>query len=208
MIPQGNSFLFVLWLLQFSFVEGFYSTSSISGLGRSGSRKVTDICAFMDEANKFLEDFGNNNEASNAVDAEIVDDDGYYTGSKRMITIPAKTMKQGGLRLYCNLYLMGLQNTPEKGSWKASKSDNSEVNLRYVDISGSIIIRFEEDAITVDRLGSSPSMQYLAAESVVLNGFLDEIQAIVYDGDIAEGNRLLTLNDASILQNARSVVSF
>lgn len=160
----------------------------------------------MDEVNKFLEDFGNNDK--NAIEAEIVDDDGYYTGSKRTMTIPAKTMKQGGLRLFLNLYLMGVQNTPEKGSWKASKCDNSEVNLRYVDLSGSIIIRFEDDGITVDRLGSSPSMQYLAAESVIMNGFLDEIQAIVYDGDIAEDNRLLTLDDESVLQNARSAVSF
>mmetsp|Transcript_14046 Transcript_14046/g.25403 ORF Transcript_14046/g.25403 Transcript_14046/m.25403 type:complete len:119 (+) Transcript_14046:55-411(+) len=117
-------------------------------------------------------------------------------------------MKSGGLRLYCNLFLMGVQNTPEKGCWKASQSDNSEVNLRYVDLSGSIIIRFTEDGITVDRLGSSPSTKYLIAESMILNGFLDELHSIVYGGDVSEQNRLLTLMESDVIEKARGFVSF
>ncbi len=117
-------------------------------------------------------------------------------------------MKSGGLRLYCNLYLMGLQNTPEKNCWKASQSDNSEVNLRYCDLTGSIIIQFTEDGITVDRLGSSPSMKYLMHESMILNGFLDELNAIVYEGDISEQNRLLTLVDDDAIEKSRDAISF
>ena len=117
-------------------------------------------------------------------------------------------MKSGGLRLYCNLYLVGLQNTPEKGCWKASQSDNSEVNLRYCDLTGSIIICFTDDGITVDRLGSSPSMKYLMHESMILNGFLDELNAIVYEGDISEQNRLLTLVDDDAIEKARDAISF
>lgn len=120
----------------------------------------------------------------------------------------AKTMKSGGLRLYCNLYLMGLQNTPEKGCWKASQSDNSEVNLRYCDLSGSIIIQFTDDGVTIDRLGSSPSMKYLMHESIKLNGFLDELQGIVNGGDIGVENRLLTLVDSNAIDKARGAVSF
>jgi hypothetical protein len=120
----------------------------------------------------------------------------------------AKTMKSGGLRLYCNLYLMGLQNTPEKGCWKASQSDNSEVNLRYCDLSGSIIIQFTDDGVTIDRLGSSPSMKYLMHESIILNGFLDELQGIVNGGDIIVENRLLTLVDSNAIDKARGAVSF
>ena len=63
-------------------------------------------------------------------------------------------MKAGGLRLYCNLHLMGVQNTPEKGCWKASQADNSEVNLRYRDLSGSLIVQLTDNGITVDRLGT------------------------------------------------------
>lgn len=124
------------------------------------------------------------------------------------VIIQAKTMKSGGLRLYCSLYLMGLQNTPEKNSWKASQSDSSEVNLRYSDLSGSIIIRFNDDGIVVDRLGSLPSMKYLMHESMVLNGFLDELHSIVYDGDIGAENRLLTLEDSDAIEKAREAVSF
>ena len=120
----------------------------------------------------------------------------------------AKTMKSGGLRLYCNLYLMGVQNTPEKNCWKASQSDNSEVNLRYCDLSGSIIIQFTDDGITVDRLGSSPSMKYLMHESIILNGFLDELDAIVYGGDISAENRLLTLVESDAIEKGRNAVSF
>lgn len=103
---------------------------------------------------------------------------------------------------------MGLQNTPEKNSWKASQSDSSEVNLRYSDLSGSIIIRFNDDCIAVDRLGSLPSMKYLMHESMVLNGFLDELHSIVYEGDISAENRLLTLADSDAIDNARVAVSF
>ena len=118
-------------------------------------------------------------------------------------------MKIGGLRLYCNLYLMGLQNTPEPGCWKAHQEHDTEVNLRYRDMSGCIIIMFKEDEITVDRLGTTPSMKYLLHESIVLNGFLDQLDAIVFEGDVSEGNRLLTLPEPrDQILKARDVLSF
>jgi len=167
------------------------------------------MAGFLDDVGKFFGGLGNNDDdSSEGVDAEIVEEEGVYTGSTRIITIPAKTLKLGGLRLYCNLFLMGVQNTPEKGCWKASQSDNSEVNLRYRDLSGSIIIRFTDDGITVDRLGSSPSMKYLMDESMILNGFMDELNAIVYDGDVADENRLLTLVESDAIEKARNAVSF
>jgi hypothetical protein len=103
---------------------------------------------------------------------------------------------------------MGLQNTPEKNSWKASQSDSSEFNLRYTDLSGSIVIRFNDDGIVVDRLGSLPSMKYLVHEAIVLNGFLDELHSIVYEGVISAENRLLTLVDPDAIEKARDAVSF
>ena len=121
----------------------------------------------------------------------------------------AKTMKIGGLRLYCNLYLMGLQNTPEPGCWKAHQEHETEVNLRYHDMTGCIIVMFKEDEITIDRLGSVPSMKYLLHESIVLNGFLDQLEAIVFEGDVAEKNRLLTLPEPrDHIAKARNVLSF
>ena len=103
---------------------------------------------------------------------------------------------------------MGLQNTPEPNCWKASQSDNSEVNLRYCDLSGSIIIQFTDNGITVDRLGSSPSMKYLTHEAMILNGFLDELYAICYEGDISEENRLLITKESDAIEKARDAISF
>ena len=178
-------------------------TSSIHDKTTSTQHKA----GFMDDLSKFFDGLGgeNNNDEQSDIAEEV---DGAYVGSKRIITVPAKSMKAGGLRLYCNLYLMGAQNTPEKGCWKASKADDSEVNLRYKDLSGSIIIRFTEDGITVDRLGSAPSNKYLMHESVILNGFLDELKAIVFDGDISEANRLLTLVDDNDIEKNRDMISF
>ncbi|KAL7547706.1 hypothetical protein ACHAWF_010984 [Thalassiosira exigua] len=177
---------------------------------QKSSQHKHNMAGFLDDVGKFFDGLGNNKPAGEeSVNAEVAEEiDGVYTGSKRIITISAKTMKAGGLRLYCNLYLMGLQNTPEKNCWKASQSDNSEVNLRYCDLSGSIIIRFTDDGITVDRLGSSPSMKYLLHEAMILNGFLDELHAIVYEGDISEQNRLLTLVESDAIEKARDAVSF
>ena len=45
-------------------------------------------------------------------------------------------------------------------------------------------------------------------ESMILNGFLDELNAIVYEGDISEQNRLLTLVDDDAIEKARDAISF
>mmetsp|Transcript_20902 Transcript_20902/g.43946 ORF Transcript_20902/g.43946 Transcript_20902/m.43946 type:complete len:238 (+) Transcript_20902:228-941(+) len=185
---------------------------------KSKSKTLLRLSNFMDYIGKFFEDFGkdnneesgqkNNNFSGDESDREDEDGEAVYTGSTRIISIPAKTMKTGGLRLYCSLYLMGLQNTPEPKCWKAHQSDNFEVNLRYCDLTGSIIIQFTDDGIDIFRLGSSPSMKYLMHESMILNGFLDELHAIVYEGDVIDENRLLTLQEPNDIEKAREVVSF
>jgi hypothetical protein len=187
-------------------VDAFLPTAHRS----QSQRQITMAGGFMDDVGKFFDDLSRKNDRPNVM-SDIVEGeeiDGIYTGSKRIITIPAKTMKSGGLRLYCNLYLMGVQNTPERKCWKASCVDNSEVNLRYTDLSGSIIIQFTDDGITIDRLGSAPSTKYLMHESIVLNGFLDELHEIVYGGEVSPENRLLTLVDVDVIEKARGAISF
>ncbi|KAL7467356.1 hypothetical protein ACHAXS_007598 [Conticribra weissflogii] len=199
---------------QDQYKQNYFTPKSV----KTNSNNLLRLSNFMDDIGKFFEDFGKeNNDESGKKEYEFsvgesgqVNDDGeaIYTGSTRIISIPAKTMKIGGLRLYCSLYLMGLQNTPEPNCWKAHQSDNFEVNLRYCDLTGSIIIQFTDDGIDVHRLGSSPSMKYLMHESMILNGFLDELHAIVNEGDVIEENRLLTLQEPDAIEKAREVVSF
>jgi hypothetical protein len=51
-------------------------------------------------------------------------------------------------------------------------------------------------------------MKYLMHESIVLNGFLDELHEIVYGGEVNPENRLLTLVDADVIEKARGAISF
>lgn len=178
---------------------------------RSGSYSSPIVYGFLDDVGKFFDGLGDG-QSSQSDEGGVGDEDDdecTYAGSTRIITIPAESMKVGGLRLFCSLYLMGLQNTPEPGAWKAHQSDNMEVNLRYQDLSGSVIVEFREDGITVDRLGSSPSQKYLMHESIVLNGFLDQLNTIVHEGDVDASNRLLTLPaPGDAIEKAREVVAF
>ena len=44
---------------------------------------------------------------------------------------------------------------------------------------------------------------------MILNGFLDELNTIVYDDSVSEENRLLTLHESgNQLEEARSAISF
>jgi hypothetical protein len=215
MISAANISSIISSLLLSAVLANAFSTRTYYQASSSLTKSTVMQMSFFDDMGKFFDNLGGSDDDETKVssvpsDVEVVVDvDGTYTGSKRIITIPAKTMKMGGLRLYCNLYLMGLQNTPEPNCWKASKSNDSEVNLRYVDLSGSIIIQFTEECITVDRLGSSPSNKYLMHESMILNGFLDELNAIVYEGDVSEENRLLTLPaPGNQLDAARDAIAF
>jgi hypothetical protein len=44
---------------------------------------------------------------------------------------------------------------------------------------------------------------------MILNGFLDQLNAIVYEGDVSDENRLLTLPEpGNQLEQARGAISF
>ena len=130
--------------------------------------------------------------------------------TNRIFEIPAKSMKQGGLKLFLSLHLMGQQNTPNPGSWKVLKTDDGTVDMIFHDETAGLSVRFMEDKIAVDRWGANtPSLQYLIQESVILNGFLDELDSVVNEGDVSEENRLFVLEEpGDAIESARKAISF
>ena len=108
---------------------------------------------------------------------------------------------------------MGIQNTPDKGSWRTNFRENSTkgggIDLYYRDQTGALIINLTDTLISIQRLGSTPSMQYLMQESVVLNGLLDQLDEIAADQSINESDRLICLKDpGDAILVARETLSF
>lgn len=161
---------------------------------------------FFDDIGKFFDEFGGREGEDNAPDDDEADDP---AGCSRIMSIPVESIKTGGLRLYLSLYLMGVQNNPEKGTWKSSQTDDTTIDMYYKDLSAALTIRLSEEMIAIDRLGSMPSTQFTMQESVILNGILDELQVCAFEGDINESDRLLVLPPpADGIDKARAALAF
>jgi len=141
-------------------------------------------------------------------DEQDDEDEEGYVGSTIIFEIPAKSLKVGGARLYLSLYLMGEQNTPEKKSWKVNQNGDGGIDLFYCDQTGALIFELTEDLISISRLGSAPSMQYLVNESVMLNGILDQLDEIAGDEMIDGADRLIILEKPGAIQSARDGLAF
>jgi len=138
------------------------------------------------------------------------DDDDDFLGSSRIISLPVESIKPGGLRLFLMFYLMGEQNTPEKGSWKIDQptTDEYAVDIYYHDRTAVLMIRLTENMITIDRMGSTPSTSYIMQEAVIVDGILDELQRMVSEGGIARKDRLILLKDENAIVKAREALAF
>ena len=145
------------------------------------------------------------------------DDESVAAGTQRLITLPVKAIKPGGLRLFLMFYLMGMQNTPDRMSWKAdqptmkiagTKDDVYVVDMHFHDHTGVLSVELKQDKVIVERVGSSPSTQYLIQEAVLLNGILDELERCANDETIQVSNRLILLEDANVIEKARGELAF
>jgi hypothetical protein len=140
------------------------------------------------------------------------DDDVAPAGEINIVTIPVKEIKPGGLRLFLMFYLMGLQNTPDKGTWRADQptSDDYVVDFWYHDNSAvlSVTLSEEHKRITIDRVGSQPSTPYMIQESLVVQGVLDELETMANDPDVAIKDRLLIPEKDNSIETARGSLSF
>ncbi len=124
----------------------------------------------------------------------------------RLFHIPAQSIKPGGLRVVLGFHLIGLQNTPDQGSWKANQSSDTVLDMVFRDNSAMFSITLGEDGISVDRYGT-PSLPYLLQESVILHSVLDEISSIANEGDIEVKDRLLQLDEGGdAIEEARSTL--
>lgn len=170
-------------------------------LGASG---ISDFFNFFDDFN------GENKKDKNTSGDEIDDnEDDYedYMGCTNIFTIDVKSLKVGGCRLYLSLFFMGEANNPDRGTWKMNQNGDGGIDLYFKDTTGALIVVFKEDAIVVNRLGSSPSMEYLVQESSMLSGMLDQLDEIAMDTSINESDRLLCIEGDEI-NKVRESLSF
>jgi hypothetical protein len=105
---------------------------------------------------------------------------------------------------------MGIQNSPEKGSWSLDQptADEYAVDLYYHDKTAAIMIRFSEHEIQIGRFGSNPSTSFMMQETIVVDGILDELQRLVEEGNIKKEDRLLLLKNENAIANLREELSF
>mmetsp|Transcript_6510 Transcript_6510/g.14254 ORF Transcript_6510/g.14254 Transcript_6510/m.14254 type:complete len:234 (+) Transcript_6510:158-859(+) len=177
------------------------------GSASSVSLQMAGNNNFFDDIGKFFERMGNNSDNDDAGEGTGEQ----YLGNARILSIPVESLKVGGLRLYISLYLMGQQNSPEKGSWRAHQSGDSGIDVYYRDQTGALLIELCEDTnrILVDRLGNQPSNAYIMQESVIIQGLLDELDVISQDEDIPLNDRLLVLKEpGDAIDVARESLAF
>lgn len=156
----------------------------------------------------FFDDFLNNKttkKEDQAFDSSVA------TGTFRLVHIPVVNLKPGGLRLFLMFYLMGMQNTPDKNTWKANQPSTEEFVIDFMFRDQTALLTVEisnERGVTVDRIGSSPSTQYLMQEAVVINGILDELHQCATEQSVPEMDRLLVMKDIGSIDEARNSLSF
>ena len=195
--------LLILYLAILPFVVQGFTVHNLHGNKKcslapqrhTDRNKLSQLGMDMGGIGKF---FNLNNNGNNGESEGGDDDDEDYLGCTNIFKIDVKSLKVGGCRLYLSLFFMGESNKPEKGAWRMNQNGDGGIDLYYKDTSGALIIEFKEDAILVNRLGSSPSMEYLMQESSMLNGMLDQLDEIAMDNSISETDRLICIEGDEI----------
>ena len=145
---------------------------------------------------------------------ECDEEDELPAGTTMLFKIPARQLKPGGLRLFLMFYLMGMQNTPDRNTWRADQKlmsvysspqiidgedDEPPEEKQYVlemlyDVDRTGMLQIEllpatprkpRAEIRIYRCGSRPSTSYLMQESFMVDGILDELQNIAGEKDLA-----------------------
>ena len=143
-------------------------------------------------------------------DESIDEDDEGYLGSSCLVSLPVESIKPGGLRLFLMLYLLGIQNTPEKGTWRIDQPTTDEyiVDLYFHDQTAALMIILADEQVTISRMGSRPSTAYIMQETVFLDGILEELQRMATEYNVKREDRLILLKDDKDITSARQALSF
>jgi len=205
-------FLSLLCLSSFPMTYGFLAASTAA----SSTRRPQPQTSTQLDFNRFgaFGDFLNLNRTQAANDFMSDDEEPEDTaaGTFRIVTLPVRAIKPGGLRLFLMFYLAGMQNTPDPQSWKAEQPSRDEyvVDMYFRDHSAVLSVELDEDAhrVTIDRVGSAPSTQYLMQESIIVQGVLDELELCAKDDTIAVKDRLLILQEEDSIEKARNTLAF
>lgn len=127
-----------------------------------------------------------------------------------LLLLIVQSIKPGGLRLFLMFYLMGIQNTPDKGTWKANQPSTEEyiVEMYFRDATAMVSIELLDHEIRISRCGSVPSTPYLMQESVIVQGILEELDRCAFDETVPVASRLLTPDPSNAIELARGSLSF
>lgn len=131
-------------------------------------------------------------------------------GTFRLAEIPVQEIKPGGLRLFLIFYLISMQNKPDRNSWKADQPSTEEyvVDFWFHDQTAILSIELSKEAVKIDRVGSSPSSQYLMQEAVIVQGVLNELDQCATDESVPKHHRLLVLKEEDAIERARDALAF
>jgi hypothetical protein len=107
-------------------------------------------------------------------------------------------------------YMLGMQNTPDRNSWRADQPSSEEyvVDMRFHDRSGMLTVELLEEEVRITRCGSVPSTAYLMQESVIVQGVLDELHQCAFEESVPEEGRLLIPEPIEGIEIARASQSF
>ena len=133
---------------------------------------------------------------------------------KTILEIPTKNVKIGALRFVLQIHLVSEQNKPAPKTWMIRQSDENsgELQIYYTDGSAMLSIVLHESSITMQRYGTSPSLQYQLQESVLLHSVLDELSNVAFgvgdddDQSIDIEKRLLVLQNTNAIDAARATL--
>ena len=113
--------------------------------------------------------------------------------------------------MFFMLYLMAMQNTPDRNAWKTNQPSREgyAIDFCFHDRTAMLSIELFDDEIAISRIGTVPSTAYIMQETVILQGLLDELHKCAFDESVEEANRLLQLSEPKdAIEQARNTLAF